>query len=134
MHGQECCSCGSLLPPPTPPHLTHLFPGQALKLSGGKRLGTSVNSCGMCGGELKDFSHMGMEVSGSAHHMGMEVSGGAHHMGMEVSGSAHPLPPPTASAVARLAADGTPLGSVSARAHAVSPGATSEGLRGALAL
>ena len=32
----------------------------------GRRLITQVNNCGICGNELKDLSHLGIEVGGGA--------------------------------------------------------------------
>lgn len=39
-----------------------LLQGNAIGV--GKRLTSTVNSCGICGGELKDTSHLGEEVCG----------------------------------------------------------------------
>jgi hypothetical protein len=35
---------------------------QANVIGSGKRLTSTVNACGICSGELKDFSHLGEEV------------------------------------------------------------------------
>ena len=39
---------------------------QANVIGSGKRLTSTVNACGICGGELKDFSHLGEEVRARA--------------------------------------------------------------------
>jgi hypothetical protein len=42
------------------PLLLLLF--QAQVMGSGARLTSTVHNCGICGGELKDFSHVGEEV------------------------------------------------------------------------
>ena len=39
---------------------------QAQVMGSGARLTSTVHNCGICGGELKDFSHVGEEVSPTA--------------------------------------------------------------------
>lgn len=58
---------GSLLTAPTNLLWNSLVPArpaltQGNAIGSGKRLTSTVNSCGICGGELKDTAHLGEEV------------------------------------------------------------------------